>query len=244
MKTSTENAIRLHAMQEFPRECCGVVIVRKGREKYIPCRNIDESPNDAFIIDPHDFLAAEEQGEVVAIVHSHVMVSPQPSDADKVGCENSGVEWHIVHVYTDEQRQLTTGKIVSFKPCGWEAPLVGRAFHYGVLDCWELVRDWYRRERNIELPRYESTDKWWERGEKLYERYFDECFDRVAVKDIQVGDVIFMQTKWNWDVNHAGVYIGDCTVLHHMYNRLSSRDIYGGMLQDQTRFIGRYRGQK
>jgi len=42
--------------------------------------------------------------------------------------------------------------------------------------------------------------------------------------------------------NHAGVYIGDGLMLHHLYNRLSSRDVYGGYWQECTRIVLRHPG--
>jgi cell wall-associated NlpC family hydrolase len=34
--------------------------------------------------------------------------------------------------------------------------------------------------------------------------------------------------------NHGGIYIGDGMVLHHVQDRLSSRDLYGGFYQKST----------
>ena len=34
--------------------------------------------------------------------------------------------------------------------------------------------------------------------------------------------------------NHAGIYLGDGVVLHHVQGRLSSRDVYGGYYQKVT----------
>lgn len=62
-----------------------------------------------------------------------------------------------------------------------------------------------------------------------------------GVADIRVGDVIVMQVRAPVP-NHAGVYIGDGLMLHHLYNRLSSRDVYGGYWQECTRIVLRHPG--
>ena len=37
-----------HAKEETPKECCGLIIIRKGRTKYIRCKNIAELPKHTF----------------------------------------------------------------------------------------------------------------------------------------------------------------------------------------------------
>ena len=89
MRDKTVTAILAHAAASFPEECCGVVI-QKGRvEKYIPCKNQAESPTEQFELNPEDYAAAEEQGTVVAIVHSHPGdgATTQPSELDMLMCD-------------------------------------------------------------------------------------------------------------------------------------------------------------
>jgi cell wall-associated NlpC family hydrolase len=40
--------------------------------------------------------------------------------------------------------------------------------------------------------------------------------------------------------NHAAVYIGDGMIMHHMYKRLSTRDMYGGMWADHATHVLRH----
>jgi len=127
-----------HAQAEAPREACGLVVVVKGRSIYWPCRNTALGA-DQFSIDPGDYACAEDTGEIVAVVHSHPDATPDPSEADLVGCEASGLEWHIVGLPALVWR--------SIRPSGYRAPLVGRQFVHGVLDCYAIIRDWYRQER-------------------------------------------------------------------------------------------------
>ncbi|WP_196244185.1 NlpC/P60 family protein, partial [Xenorhabdus bovienii] len=51
--------------------------------------------------------------------------------------------------------------------------------------------------------------------------------------ELQVGDVIIMQIQSS-EPNHAGVYIGDGLMLHHMYGQLSHRVPYSGYWQERT----------
>lgn len=233
MQTSTVEAIRAHAADAYPREACGLVIIERGRERYVRCRNAAVTASEHFVLPAEDFAAAEARGDVVAVVHSHPDFPATPSAADRVSCEASGLPWHIV--------SWPDGDLQTIEPCGYEAPLVGRPFAHGVLDCWSLVRDWYARERGVALRDYERRDNWWNEGADLYMQHYAEVGGVVVpgITDMQTGDVIIMQVRAPVP-NHAGVYIGDGLILHHLYNRLSSRDVYGGYWQECTRVILRY----
>jgi len=135
------------------------------------------------------------------------------------------------------------GELSCIEPSGYEAPLVGRPFHHGVLDCWTLCRDWYAREWGLALPDPVRHDNWWDDGcSDLYtENLAAAGFVPIAVGDIQRGDLILMQIRSrNLVPNHAGIYLGDGLMLHHMYGRLSSRDVYGGYWLENTRLVARH----
>lgn len=234
MKQRTIEAIRAHAAAEHPREACGLIVVERGRERYVPCRNA-ASGTEHFVLPAEDFAAAEDLGEVVAVVHSHPDAPAVASEADLVSCEASGLPWHILSWPADDLRTI--------EPSGYQAPLVGRQFAHGVLDCYTLVRDWYRIERAIALPDFPRRDDWWHQGEDLYMRHYAEAGFVAVSQDQpeQAGDVILMQLR-SPVPNHAAVYLGGGHMLHHLHGRLSSRDVYGGYWQEITRCVLRYQG--
>lgn len=235
-----------HALADYPRESCGLVVITGGRERYMPCRNVATTPSEHFVLAPEDFHAADELGEVVALVHSHPDMPARPSEADRVQCEASEMRWVIVSVMPGE-----TGPIVAdtfeWEPSGYEAPLVGRTFSHGTLDCWALCRDWYRQKRGMVLPDPPRQDNWWDDGAS--DLYSDAAmiaagFRKLAgPEQLAAGDLILMQIRSrNLVPNHAAIYLGDGQMLHHLYCRLSSRDPFGGYWLHNARSYWRLDG--
>lgn len=224
-------AIKEHAAQECPRESCGVVIIVKGKYRYIPCRNDSSDAANHFMINMEDWITAEDLGTPAVIVHSHPYISPQPSQADLIGCENSQLPWLIVN--------WPVGTIYEFEPTGYVAPLIGREFSHGVLDCYSLIRDYYKQELNIELENYFRADKWWEKGQNLYLSNADTG-GFIQVNEPKLHDVLLMQVASKVP-NHAVIWLGDGNILHHQTGRLSSKDVYGGWYQKITTHIFRHR---
>ena len=215
-----------HAKSEFPKESCGLVTVVKGRRRYFACKNISENPDEYFVLDPEQYVEIQDKGEIISIIHSHPKTNHNPSSADLVACEKTGLPWYVVNPKTELWGYC--------EPSGFELPYVGRAFSYGIVDCYSLIRDFYKREFEIELSDYDRKDRWWERGVSMYLDHFaDEGFKEIPLEEIEYGCVILMNLEANVP-NHGGIYIGDSMVLHHVQDRLSSRDLYGGYYQKNT----------
>lgn len=255
-------AIVDHAAIEQPRECCGLLVrltqvaevvradgrlcVVDGELAYLPARNVfPQSPaggyqqQDRFRLHPEDWAAAEDCGDIVAVVHSHPHASANPSMADRVGCEASGVPWLIVGWPSGVFRELA--------PEGWRAPYEGRDFAHGVLDCYTIIQDWFRRELNEVLPDFDRPDDWWMRragqpGLDLYRKHFaDAGFSEVRGVP-QVHDVICMQVHAD-QPNHGAVYLGEGRMLHHLFGRRSCIELYGGYWQRHTALLLRHRSR-
>ena len=217
-----------HGSMCYPNESCGLAIIFKGKLRYYPCNN--KFTGDKFYIGPEEYLKAEQLGEIVGICHTHVNYSPQPSTADLAACENTGIPWIIVSLPSKDYYQ--------FEPSGYKHPLIGRLFYHGVFDCYSLIKDYYLEELNITLQDYPREEEWWNKGYNLYEENFaKEGF--IVQKEPKLHDVILFQNN-STTINHGGIYIGDNLLLHHCYNRLSSRDVYGGYWRKHTTHILRH----
>lgn len=233
MRKQIISAVLAHAAAEYPRECCGLVVQNGRRQRYVPCRNLASEPTEQFSMAPEDYAAAEDAGTIVAIAHSHPDATTQPSQLDIAQCDLSQMPWIIA--------SWPEGDIREVMPTQGIKPLLGRPFVHGVWDCYAIIRDWYQLERAITLPNFKRTDGWWDRGENLYMKLYAEAGFVPASGAIQVGDVIVMQVQAP-EPNHAGIYLGDGLMVHHMYGQLSTRVPYGGYWSERTITVLRYNG--
>lgn len=255
LTANIKRSVERHALADYPREACGLVVAGGDKPSYVPCRNVAENGQD-FRLPAEDYAAAEDHGQVLAVVHSHIDRDAMPTEADLVSCEATGLPWHIVAVGQDAGEDAP--KVMgwhSFKPSGYVAPLVGRTFHHGTLDCYGLIRDFYARELSIEVPDFERPDDWWQ--DPVHGELYLENFEAAGFAQVQdgprYGDVILMQYR-SERTNHGGVYLGDAelksqpglhtvpnALLHHAMPRLSERVVYAGYWRDNTRMIVRHR---
>ena len=206
------------------------MIVVEGEYEYVPCRN-QSLLVDQFSLHPEDYADAADRVDIVAIAHSHVDQSPEPTQPDLIGCESSGLPWIIVN--------HPVGTVCQIEPTGYVLPLIGRTFYAGILDCYTLIRDYYQQELQISLPDYPRSHGWEDRGENLYADNFKDA-GFVEVDTIVKHDVLLMKISANV-IDHGAVYIGDNTILQHCTGHLSGRSIYGGHWQKHTVKILRHK---
>lgn len=221
-----------HARLQMPREACALLIISDGRERLKICKNVAEY-DQQFIIDPIDFAEADESGEIIAVIHSHAYGSSSPSEADKVSCSRLNYKWYIVSCLNGEWSEL--------EPNAYKAPLVGREWCHGILDCYALVKDYYKEVLNIDLIDYDRDFDWWHKGFDLIEKNYKLAgFVDVGINCISEHDLLLMQIQ-SPVINHCGIFLKNSQFLHHTYKRLSSRDVYGGYWLKNTVRVVRHR---
>lgn len=224
--------IMQHSLDVYPEECCGIVTQKSRVQRYHRIDNVHAEPEKFFELDPQQYHDALEQGEMVAVCHSHTGdgATTLPSAADRCVCNEMQVPWVIVSQPEGDMRVVLPETI----------PLIGRPWALGSYDCWGLVMAWHA-EQGVKLNDFRKTYEWWkpEFGENLYqENYLKEGF-RPTGQEPQPGDMIMMQLQ-SPVINHAGIYLGKNSLLHHMFGKLSKVDIYSGWYQEHTVMIVRH----
>ena len=222
-----------HAKDQDPKESCGLLIDIKGKEKYYPCKNLSNYSQQCFIIDPEDYAKAEDNGKILAVIHSHPVTPPIASQADMISCEESGLVWHIVNPKTEQWG--------FYKPSGYKPPLIGRHWVWGITDCWSLVRDWYKEKLGITLRDWDRPTT----PEEFIENpMFEKCAWRTGFRQLRPdeklenGDLLFMSIMAT-GLNHVAIFL-DGDVLHHLADRISCKEPYNQWLFKCTGMRLRY----
>ena len=228
--------IQKFAVEQYPKEACGVIVSIGKKFVVINCKNISYDPKLHFVIDPADYVRAEEMGEVIAIWHTHVDESPEPSLADRAGCNLTELPWIIVSIIKNEDG-FSYSEPVHLLPDGTQASYLERPYLPGVFDCYTLIRDYYKNEFGITLGSYTldiNEKQLWNPGHTYFVDNFEkEGFFQVFDEEPKRGDCFLMQSSASAP-DHAMLYIGDGLILHHVYGRLSGRAVYGGYWSKHT----------
>jgi proteasome lid subunit RPN8/RPN11 len=210
-----------HARDGLPLEACGLVI----SGKYHRVRNLTDE-RDHFSMDMAQVikLTGGDLTKIEAFVHSHAFQPPFASIADLASCESMMTPWLIVAM------PLKTYQVI--EPSGFMAPLIGRPWCWGSLDCYGLVRDAYKMQAGIEIPNFTRNWGWWEEGEDLIETQFSQA-GFVALgpdEEFKALDVIGCKVRCAV-VNHVAVWQAGDYILHHLAGRYSVLEPYNGFFR-------------
>lgn len=241
INTDLHGILFSHARKHKPNEMCGVLVKLDEYHdhdfKYIPMTNIHPTPTTNFMFDPQKFYEINENHDVVAIVHSH-SGSAKPSGTDISQCNTHKLPYVIV---SNNSADIT----ITYPT---RTPLLGRDYVHGTDDCYGIIRDFYARELNIDLPNFEREDKWWmkEGGISLYEANYEAAgfvqVPKTTIEDLQYGDflicfwgdtlypnhgLIWLGSKTDFISEDTPPCIGERLYLHHLYDSLSTRTVMG-----------------
>lgn len=223
-----------HAQEVYPHECCGAII----SDKYVRFENTAQDPekNFAFSIEDEFRLMVSEKEMTQAIVHSHPDGPATPSAEDMKAQIASGLPFVLVAFENGiwEYREFGDHRL--------DDALEERPFQHGVLDCGEAVRSWYWQTLAIKIPNVPRDDDWWwQEGQNIYVDSFKmqgfEQVQVVALSDLQVGDVFFYRLTKATTESHAGVYVGDDLIFHHLPGRLSRKELVGPWFHRASRWV-------
>ena len=216
------NKIISYAGEKCPEECCGFIL-KPGNESliFLPCENQAEDKISNFKISGKDYIQAQMKGEIKCIIHSHNN-SPHVSEADQIEQQKHNIPFGIVF--------LSNGGYSSIIFFGDTLPiqdLLGRPFIHGILDCFGLIRSYYKKELNITLTNYPRENEWWNTDNNLLEGNMEnEGFYKIDIKDIKLHDVVLFKIRGK-NPNHSAIYLGNDLMLHHLYGQLSRREPIG-----------------
>jgi len=224
-----------YCKSKFPEEACGVVILFKGRYKFIPCENVTlEDKTEYFAIHPLVYASICDRGQVCAIVHSHTKIGAVFSEHDIASQRMLGIPWLLIGLGggVEEHAWLSNKKQVF--------DLYGREYQWHVSDCFTFVQDWYEREMGIIIKDVQRQDKFWESGQELYlDNFISAGFVEVPKTSMKVGDALLLQLAGSV-TSHAAIYLGNNLIGHHLNGRLSSKDVLGQYYLDRITKVVRH----
>lgn len=221
----TENIkkkIKEHALSDIKNECCGIIL---ENGTVIPCVNRASDSEVHFIIARADLKRAQKIGWISAVYHSHVpgdYIDESLSDEDKVIAEYFNIFSVMYSIQND--------KFYEYQPTGKPIEYIGRPYVRGILDEMQLIRDYYKKELNIDLIDLKDKNA--------------ENFLRnngfIETNSPNKHDIIII--KWSGDKNNKkmAIYYGDNKILAHPEFELSKIINYNYGLVNWTEKIFRH----
>ena len=216
--------MQAHALEAFPNISVGII----SGWMYYRLDNIQAPETDKElnwqITYKNDIYAHKLQhGLLRFVVFSRPRMVAYPNEREMLAQLSSDAPW----IY------LRTDGVDCEDPVIWGngSPywaFLGRPFRHGVMDCYSLIRDYYKLEYKLSLDEYPRDWFWWNSSadylnafrppvKDLYgENFKNQGFYPIGkIEDLRKGDSVLM--KLNSDsINHAAIYIGDGKILHHV----------------------------
>jgi proteasome lid subunit RPN8/RPN11 len=205
--------VKRHAAEAYPLEACGIVV---GGE-YVRCDNIHDNPKEHFLIDPAITAPLMADGSLQAVVHSHPDGPNYPTYDDVSGQLDTDIPWGICSVIGDTEKAIAPHDILWWGDSLPPVPLVGRQFIWGIFTCYQLYRDWWKRERGIVFPTWPMNPDF-HKSMNIFMDYREKVgltdMGKIAISDLQIGDMLLGKVRGSFPT-HCGVFVGDDLMLHH-----------------------------
>lgn len=214
--------IKKHSLKNIKEESCGLVL---SNGSVIECKNRASDGDVHFIIAAGDIKKAQKRGEIVAVYHSHI---PGDFDNDKLSDEDL-----VISEYFNIKTilySITEDKFYEYTPTGKPMEYTGRPYIRNVLDEFVLIKDYFKKELNIEITNFSNRNP----------EYFLKDNGFAEVNDAKKHDVLII--KFNNDITkkQMTLYLGDDQLIIHPEFDLSKKTSYNYGLQKWTEKIFRH----
>ena len=211
LQEEIKKIIKEHALQEKPKECCGLIIEEASRFSAVKCRNISEDPQNIFSLSPHDYLQASRRGKIKALYHSHTNDKEQFSPYDKANSQAHCLDFIL---YNTEKNIFAFFDYKKNKTLIYKKPFASQSS-----DCYTLVKEHFLKSgvKLVDKNKSRIDPNWSKTNPGLIEEIFNinPELKRGSKDDLKKEDIfVFELGKGNGPV-HVGIYLGDDTFMHH-----------------------------
>lgn len=218
------------------KEVCGLITLSDGEYRYEKVENVHEEPAHNFRMDPVARMRLMTDDNVIGYAHSH------PNGPNIPTCLDMSVQKRVgkpsVIASVDGERGIV--EVFSFGNHLLDAPLIGRDFRYGVMDCYEAIRAWRWQNQGYKMDQYPRHDNWWsadgvEGREPTELNFYQRCYSEqgyvsyepdfsnpMSERHPRRGDLVLMQMGSDIGImNHAGIYVGNNLIYEHRLGKKS-----------------------
>jgi proteasome lid subunit RPN8/RPN11 len=140
--------IKSHAVEEHPKECCGLIVYDAAKTAFRLCK-CDNSSSDKdkhFEISPSDYLRASLTGKIIAMYHSHPDSKESFSEFDKYQSNGHKVE-SVLYIMDSDNFEIY--KPEDSRDFSWT-----REFKMKKSDCLTIIYDFYQEELGIDVSNW------------------------------------------------------------------------------------------
>jgi cell wall-associated NlpC family hydrolase len=104
--------------------------------------------------------------------------------------------------------------------------LLGTPYEDGRNDCYGLLRQYYAEAYGLKLRNYARPIDFAQHLNLITENFSNEGFliVDISLDQLELGDVLLFGLNRPKYVNHIGAYVGNGWMIHHLYQRPSSKD--------------------
>lgn len=225
-----EDSILSHLHSVYPKEGCGIVYSDGSNIFWTSINNVSDNQRE-FVLDKNEYLRYYLRYKILCIVHSHPDSPESPSSWDIENCNAVGIPYIIYSIPTNNFYVLEPDLPIK--------PLLKRNYCFGYLDCFELIRDYYKTKGiNLKYRGYWSNN-WWEGDKDWFSDEHLKTYKMTRITSLEPDCFLTFQIG-SRKANHCGVYTSNGNFIHHPTNRLSVEEPLSGIWKKTLRGIYRY----